>query len=77
MMPAALCCSYAYCLPVSTPPNALAGGPCNMPTWEMVKIGFFMSILSTTCCFCVFPFLGPLVWDLDTFPEWAEKKNST
>nr|XP_023021268.1 protein I'm not dead yet isoform X1 [Leptinotarsa decemlineata] len=71
MMPAALCCSYAYCLPVSTPPNAIAAAPCNMPTGEMVKVGLGMTVISLVVLFTIFPFYGGLIWDFDVFPEWA------
>lgn len=77
MMPAGLSCSYAYCLPVSTPPNAIAQQPCNMPTWEMVKVGLGMMIISCAVCFCIFPFYGKLIWDLDEFPDWAAINTTT
>lgn len=73
MMPAALSCSFAYTLPVSTPPNAIAAAPCNMPTWDMVKVGLGMTIISITCLFLIFPFYAPVIWDFDTFPEWAKE----
>ncbi|CAG9831667.1 unnamed protein product [Diabrotica balteata] len=72
MMPAALCCSFSYCLPVSTPPNAIAKAPCNMPSSEMSKVGIGMTIISLLVLFTIFPFYGKLIWDFDTFPEWAE-----
>ncbi|XP_060533670.1 protein I'm not dead yet isoform X2 [Cylas formicarius] len=71
MMPAALCCSFAYCLPVSTPPNAIAAAPCNMSSTDMAKAGLGVAIISILTLFCVFPLLGPLIWDLNTFPDWA------
>lgn len=71
MMPAALCCSFAYCLPVSTPPNAIAAAPCNMPSTEMVKIGLGVCIISLVVLFTVFPFYGAVIWDFNTFPDWA------
>uniref|UniRef100_V5GVC6 Protein I'm not dead yet n=1 Tax=Anoplophora glabripennis TaxID=217634 RepID=V5GVC6_ANOGL len=71
MMPAALCCSFAYCLPVSTPPNAIAAAPCNMPSTEMVKVGLGMCIISMGVLFAVFPFYGAVIWDFNTFPDWA------
>ncbi|KAK9874168.1 hypothetical protein WA026_002519 [Henosepilachna vigintioctopunctata] len=71
MMPASLSCSFAYCLPVSTPPNAIAAAPCNMPSSEMAKVGTGVAIISLAVLFCVFPFLSPFVWDMNTFPEWG------
>ncbi|XP_056635307.1 protein I'm not dead yet isoform X1 [Diorhabda sublineata] len=72
MMPAALCCSFSYCLPVSTPPNAIAAAPCNMPSKEMTKVGIGMTIISLLVLFTVFPFYSRLIWDVDTFPIWAK-----
>lgn len=71
MMPAALCCSHAFCLPVGTPPNAIAAAPCNLPTREMVKAGLGVSVIAILVLFALFPTLGTVVFGLDEFPEWA------
>ncbi|XP_074041119.1 protein I'm not dead yet [Leptinotarsa decemlineata] len=71
MMPSSLSCSLAFCLPVSTPPNAIAAAPCNMPTWEMMKVGFGMIVIAAGVLFCIYPFYGTLIWDFDTYPTWA------
>ncbi|XP_015836203.1 protein I'm not dead yet isoform X1 [Tribolium castaneum] len=72
MLPTSLCCSFAYCLPVSTPPNAIAAAPCNMSSTDMVKAGLGVAVISLLVLFAVFPFLGAAIWDLDTYPEWVE-----
>lgn len=71
MMPAALTCSHAYCLPVATPPNAIAAAPCNIPTREMVKAGLGVTVISLSVLFLIFPFLGQAIYGLDEFPAWA------
>jgi len=71
MMPAALACSHAYCLPVATPPNAIAAAPCNIPTREMVKAGLGVSIISLAVLFIIFPYLGESIYGLETFPDWV------
>lgn len=71
MMPAALACSHAFCLPVATPPNAIAAAPCNIPTKEMVKAGLGVSVISIVVLFLIFPFLGQAIYHMDQFPEWA------
>lgn len=72
MMPAGLCCSHAFCLPVGTPPNAIASAACNIPSKEMIKAGLGVSVIALAVLFLIFPFLGPIVYhDLNTFPEWA------
>lgn len=72
MMPAALTCSFSYCLPASTPPNAIAGAPCNMRTWEMVKVGFGVTVISLGVLFIVFPLYAPHIWDFEHFPDWVK-----
>lgn len=72
MMPAGLCCSHAFCLPVGTPPNAIASAACNIPTKDMCKAGLGVSVLALLVLFLIFPLLAPAVYpDLHTFPEWA------
>ncbi|MPD00484.1 Solute carrier family 13 member 1 [Portunus trituberculatus] len=39
MLPAAVCCSYAFMLPVATPPNAIVFSVANMKSSEMVGGG--------------------------------------
>ncbi|KAK9887061.1 hypothetical protein WA026_019996 [Henosepilachna vigintioctopunctata] len=72
MYPACLTCSFAFMLPVSTPPNAIASAPCNMPTLQMIIIGFITLIISLLTLFAVVPFIGGLVWNYGTFPAWAD-----
>lgn len=71
MMPACLACSHAYCLPVGTPPNAIAAAPCNMPTKDMVKAGIGVSVISFVALVLIFPPIGNALYDFNTYPEWA------
>lgn len=77
MYPVCLSCSFAYMLPVATPPNAIAAAPCNMSTFQMVIIGSFMLIMSWLVLFATAPFLAGLVWDFHNFPDWAKASNET
>jgi hypothetical protein len=72
MLPTSLCCSFAYCLPVSTPPNAIAAAPCNMASTDMVKAGLGVAVISLLVLFAVFPFLAGAIWDLETYPSWVD-----
>ncbi|KAL3276677.1 hypothetical protein HHI36_012047 [Cryptolaemus montrouzieri] len=76
MYPTSLACSFAYMLPVSTPPNAIAATPCNMRTIQMVIVGSFILIISWLILFATAPFLAGLVWDFNKFPEWAKKADN-
>lgn len=71
MMPVALSCSHAFCLPVATPPNAIAAAPCNIPTKSMVIAGLGVSVISMSVLLLVFPTFGEVIYHLDTFPEWV------
>ena len=71
MMPACLACSHAYCLPVGTPPNAIAVAPCGVRTRDLVKAGLGVSVISLVVLLAVFPFLGNEVYNFDEFPSWA------
>ncbi|CAH1382338.1 unnamed protein product [Tenebrio molitor] len=77
MMPVCLACSFAFCLPVSTPPNAIAAAPCNMRTFEMIKVASVIEVIAIVMLIAIFPFLGSLIWDFETFPEWARNTTET
>ncbi|XP_044758612.1 protein I'm not dead yet-like [Coccinella septempunctata] len=76
MYPVCLACSFAYTLPVSTPPNAIAAASCNMRTYQMMIIGVFLLIMSWLVLFATAPFLAGLVWDFHSFPDWAQQKDN-
>ncbi len=42
---ATLACSYAFMLPMATPPNAIVFGFTRMRVYEMAKVGFVMNLL--------------------------------
>ncbi|KAF5285122.1 hypothetical protein FQA39_LY16811 [Lamprigera yunnana] len=72
MMPAGLACSHAFCLPVGTPPNAIASNACNIQTKQMIIAGIGVNIICYIVLIAIFPFLGPAVYhDLGEFPSWA------
>ncbi|KAF5284221.1 hypothetical protein FQR65_LT00221 [Abscondita terminalis] len=72
MMPAGLACSHAFCLPVGTPPNAIAATACNIPTKQMIIAGLGVNVIAYVVLIAIFPFLGPAVYhDLGDFPSWA------
>jgi len=45
MMPAALCCTLAFMLPVSTPPNAIVFGTGRVATRDMMRVGALLNAL--------------------------------
>lgn len=73
MIPAALACSCAFCLPVATPPNMVVFASKRLPMTEMMRAGIFLnlacSVIILTWTFTLIP--AVLDVDADEFPEWA------
>ncbi|XP_064082052.1 Na(+)/citrate cotransporter-like isoform X5 [Macrobrachium nipponense] len=74
MLPAAVCCSYAFMLPVATPPNAIVFSAANMKSADMMKAGFLMNIICVVVITVMINTLGVALFDLQHMPPWA---NST
>jgi sodium-dependent dicarboxylate transporter 2/3/5 len=73
MMPTVISCSFAFCLPVSTPPNAIVANSGGVRVSEMLKAGIWMNmtaILLNLAWLSVGK--GILGINLDEFPSWAE-----
>ncbi|XP_060788189.1 solute carrier family 13 member 3 isoform X2 [Neoarius graeffei] len=77
MIPATVGCSYAFMLPVSTPPNSIAFASGHLMVKDMVKTGFMMNILGTLCVSLAVNTWGQRMFNLDTYPNWAKPLNST
>lgn len=73
MIAAAVAASYAFMLPVATPPNAVAYGSGCFTIKDMAKAGIWINIF----CFLIIPAvlytLIPLFWgeNLNVAPDWA------
>jgi sodium-dependent dicarboxylate transporter 2/3/5 len=73
MIAAGIASSYAFMLPVATPPNAVAYGSGCFSIRDMALAGIWINLF----CFIVIPLfiyiLIPLFWgeDLSVLPEWA------
>ncbi|KAB5567313.1 hypothetical protein PHYPO_G00231340 [Pangasianodon hypophthalmus] len=77
MIPATVGCSYAFMLPVSTPPNSIAFASGHLMVKDMVKTGFMMNILGIMCVSLAMNTWGLHMLGLDTYPDWAKPVNST
>ncbi|XP_072305302.1 Na(+)/dicarboxylate cotransporter 3 [Eucyclogobius newberryi] len=77
MIPATVGCSYAFMLPVSTPPNSIAFASGHLRIKDMVKTGFVMNILGILCVSLAMNTWGLAMFDLSSYPDWAHPRNTT
>ncbi|XP_068207725.1 Na(+)/citrate cotransporter-like [Palaemon carinicauda] len=71
MLPATICCSYAFMLPVATAPNAIVFSAANMKSTDMMKAGFVMNMLCILVINIMINTLGVAMFDLHNMPEWT------
>jgi sodium-dependent dicarboxylate transporter 2/3/5 len=69
---AGIAASYAFMLPVATPPNAVVFGSKYISIPVMARVGFFLNILGTILITLLIFYLLPLIWDIDItqLPAW-------
>lgn len=74
MIPAALACSCAFCLPIATPPNMVVFATGRLPLSEMNKAGVFLNLICSVVILAAAFTIIPAVLSVgaDDFPEWAE-----
>ena len=72
---ACIASSFAFMLPISTPPNAIAFGSGAVRIKDMAKAGFILNIFGTIIIVIFVLYMMPVLWgiDLNTTPEWALK----
>ncbi|XP_066927494.1 Na(+)/citrate cotransporter-like isoform X2 [Clytia hemisphaerica] len=76
MVPATVCASFAFMLPVATPPNAIVFGTGRLTVADMAKAGFGMNIIGILLVTLSINTWGYEYYDLGTFPEWARASES-
>ncbi|XP_029468956.1 solute carrier family 13 member 2 isoform X2 [Rhinatrema bivittatum] len=74
MLPCTLSASLAFMLPVATPPNAIAFSYGHLKVIDMAKAGFLLNILGVLTITLAINTWAFAMFDLGTFPSWA---NST
>jgi len=76
MIPGTLSCSFAFMLPVATPPNAIIFGTDRLTIPQMVKTGVILNLLGVVLITLATYLLAQVVFgiDLTHFPEWAVLK---
>lgn len=70
---ACVAASFAFMLPVATPPNAVVFGSGCISIKQMAKAGLWLNILGTILITAFVVYLLPVIWgiDLHMVPEWA------
>ncbi|XP_042536551.1 solute carrier family 13 member 5 isoform X2 [Dipodomys spectabilis] len=71
MLPCTLSASFAFMLPVATPPNAIVFSYGHVRVSDMMKTGVMMNIIGIFCVLLSVNTWGRPIFDLSHFPEWA------
>ena len=64
MFTVAIAASYAFMLPVATPPNAIVFGSRYISIQQMVKTGIWVNLYGIILITCFTVFFIPLIWDI-------------
>lgn len=73
VLPSILSCSYAFMLPVATPPNAIVFSASDMRLKDMLMTGFIVNIACVLMTVLAINTWGYPLFGLDEMPEWANK----
>ncbi|XP_057695931.1 Na(+)/citrate cotransporter [Corythoichthys intestinalis] len=71
MVPCTLSASFAFMLPVATPPNAIVFSYGYLKVSDMAKTGIVMNIIGIMCITLAINTWGRAMFHLDSFPTWA------
>ncbi|XP_044227630.1 solute carrier family 13 member 5-like isoform X1 [Thunnus albacares] len=71
MIPCTLSASFAFMLPVATPPNAIVFSSGYLKVSDMAKTGVVMNIIGIGCISLAINSWGRVMFSLDSFPSWA------
>lgn len=73
MIPTALACSYAFMLPVATPPNAIVFGSQQVSVQSMIRTGFILNIIAVLVVTLAMFTLGEWILKIapHAVPDWV------
>lgn len=71
-IPVTMACSFAFILPIATPPNAIAFSYGTLETVDMIKVGTLLNMITVGVTSMLLPLIGYPIYDLGTYPEWAK-----
>lgn len=74
MIPATISASFAFMLPVATPPNAIIFSSGKVTIKEMMKAGIFLNLIGIIIISTIMFFLGSKIFNFDPniFPVWGK-----
>ncbi|KAM8920607.1 Na(+)/dicarboxylate cotransporter 3 isoform 2-T2 [Lycaon pictus] len=72
MVPGTVGCSYAFMLPVSTPPNSIAFASGHLLVKDMVRTGLPMNLMGVLLLSLAMNTWAQSIFQLGTFPDWAD-----
>ncbi|XP_036178474.1 solute carrier family 13 member 3 isoform X3 [Myotis myotis] len=72
MIPATVGCSYAFMLPVSTPPNSIAFATGHLLVKDMVRTGLLMNLMGIMILNMAINTWAQPIFQLGSFPDWAQ-----
>lgn len=72
MIAAAVASSYAFMLPVATPPNAIVFGSKQFSITQMARVGLVLDLIGSILITVLILYVIPLIWGIDihSFPDW-------
>ncbi|HMQ53561.1 MAG TPA: DASS family sodium-coupled anion symporter [Anaerolineae bacterium] len=73
MIAACVACSYAFMLPVATPPNAVVFGSGYVTIPQMSRVGFILNLAGIVVVTLTVMYFLQAAWSIDlaTLPDWA------
>ena len=71
---ACVAASFAFMLPVATPPNAVVFGSGTLRIRDMARAGLWINLVGAVAIVLFVTYLMPMLWgiDLHTLPNWAK-----
>ncbi|KAI6053099.1 Na(+)/dicarboxylate cotransporter 3 isoform X2 [Marmota monax] len=76
MIPGTVGCSYAFMLPVSTPPNSIAFASGHLLVKDMVRTGLLMNVMGVLLLSVAMNTWAQSIFQLGTFPDWANNHSA-
>jgi solute carrier family 13 (sodium-dependent dicarboxylate transporter), member 2/3/5 len=74
MIPATLSCSFAFMLPVATPPNAIIFGTGKLKISDMSKVGIWINLIGIGIITAAVTLFGKYIFNIDLshLPDWVK-----